>query len=644
MSINEIIFHGTDKKELEEQIGVARPFFAANDIECSVLDTPKSVARFILEKAGIEFNPIIKDFNKEIQHHGLQFSQEWIEFISSLQKQDIWSSLKVNDSLAGAFQYTTLLNRNREIRSLFDEVIRLHTISTETKGRKSTLVVSSDLFFIHACKSLGFTVGVRNLRLRVLVGFMKGFVAGCMKRLVMVLVLLFCRLTSRSVQKELLAKCAGGNKNIWIATTFFPGLVSSVTGHDSRYHDVATSIEMATGTKLLYAGWVTMRKDLLGLAGLLRNMATCGPGVIFLPNFIPIGKLIHYILPIHIFRSLQIFNRNKNELDLMFLNIPMRSLLTREFCISFLCTGNTNESFYYYHLIEQAMLGLLQRVRPVLVTTFLEGYNFGRSMIAACRLMTIPVLGWQESVLHPMRLYYRWSQEMLEESLNRKDARASYLFPDAFCVWSEYSRKLLKNNGIPGDRILDIGAVRYREFVRQIQDSDTTPCGKLCQKILLVGTAFIGESIAMADFVCEAFEGVKNVEILFRPHPQLKSFFSTRTDLVSSETVQISENSLAADLLWSDVVVSSWSTLLCEAFIMGKQCVSIFTSGWVSQPPLPEGKCSYFTKPEDLREWITCCGPFEKDMVTSRSEFGRQLFGSPEIDSGYVINKFIRYD
>ena len=45
------------------------------------------------------------------------------------------------------------------------------------------------------------------------------------------------------------------------------------------------------------------------------------------------------------------------------------------------------------------------------------------------------------------------------------------------------------------------------------------------KKLLLVGTASLSESMAMIDFVNEAFTDTNDIEIIFRPHPQTKHHF-----------------------------------------------------------------------------------------------------------------------
>ena len=80
------------------------------------------------------------------------------------------------------------------------------------------------------------------------------------------------------------------------------------------------------------------------------------------------------------------------ELEQNFHGVPLYSILAREFWISYLCSGKPNETFYYYRLIENSYFELFKTIRPKFVTTFLEGYNFGRSIIAACRRLEIRVL------------------------------------------------------------------------------------------------------------------------------------------------------------------------------------------------------------------------------------------------------------
>ena len=105
-------------------------------------------------------------------------------------------------------------------------------------------------------------------------------------------------------------------------------------------------------------------------------------------------------------------------------------------------------------------------------------------------------------------------------------------------------------------------------------------------------TAFLFESISMIEFINDSLEGNTDIKIILDHILRQKIYFKKKNRSLSNIT--ISENSLEIDLQWAYFVVSSWSTMLCEALFLGKQCGSIFTSGWISQPPLSENYVSIF--------------------------------------------------
>jgi len=633
MKIKEIIFHSTKEAGLLRQINKAKEYLYGN-LKINVLDTPKSTAQNILLQAGIT-NYSIYDFNEQIQTQGLKYSQDWIDFIFSQNKLPIWNSFNIRNSHAKPFQYSSLLNRNREIRYLYDDIIRLYVISEQINKKHSCLVVSTDPFFLKACVSLGFAVIANQLQKKVFLKYVTGFITGLLKRMFFVLTLLFLKFNTRKYHGEILSTCASENNTVWVSTTFFPGLVSPKTGHDARYKDVVKNIENETGTVMVYAGWVTMSKDLFRLKQYLSNIISKGTNPVFVSNLLPIKIIIGYILPTDILGALKSFLKNKQDLDQSFLHISMYHFLEREFFTTYLCMGNPNESFYYYRLVENSYLHLLKKFKPKLVTTFLEGYNFGRSVISACRHLNVPVFGWQESVFHPMRLYYRWSYESLEKDLYSKNTKAEYLYPDGFCVWSDDDRDFLVANKMSKERIVVIGATRYRGFIKRILESNYNIQKTDPKNILVAGTAFLNESIALRDFVEEAVSGLDKFKVVFRPHPRYKKLFFDGT------TIKISGGSLADDLKWAGVVISSWSTLLCEAFLLGKACVSVFTAGWVSQPPLPDKICNYFTSTFQFRNWLMGKNRTEVDPQ-ALWKHGTRLLGDPSINPGKKINDFIK--
>jgi len=638
LPISQIVFHSLDKKKLKAQIRSAKSM-GLEVANCNVLDTPKSVASEILADEGITIDQI-GDFNHKIQLLGNRLSQDWIELLSKQTKLSIWGSFSIRNSTASTFQYSTLLNRNREVSGVYDDLVRILAIIENVKSdRSSSLIVSNDLYFLDVCSQLGFPIALKWLKTKIVIDRTLGVLAGVAKRTGAVLVLLWLRIITYLVHRKVVHDCSD-YRNLWVASTFLPALISTGSAHDERYKDVAGNIQEETGTVLLYAGWISFGENTLNVKELLKKCIEKKSYVVLISNFLSFRQLIDYILPFDFFKALFVFSGKKSDLKQIFHGVPLYSILSREFWNSYLCSGKPNETVYYYSLIENSYFELFKRLRPRFVTTFLEGYNFGRSIIAACRRLDIKVLGWQESVLHPMRLYYRWGNEMLTEGLENKDANAYYLFPDQFCVWSEHTKNILISNGIPTERILNIGAIRYRGFMQKLLNGEPQNLNPNPKKLLLVGTASLSESMAMIDFVYEAFTDTNDFQIIFRPHPQTKHHFLHSHDKSFFRNIIISDNQLNEDMVWPDVVISSWSTMLCEAFLSGKRCVSICTSGWISQPPLSEEKCRYFSNPNELNYWMTH-GFKNNGKYESQQDYGLLLLGDPEVNSGIIIDDFL---
>lgn len=638
MPISQIIFHSVDKKKLKAQIRSSKSL-GLEVTNCYVLNTPKSVVSEILLEEGIVLNHI-GDFNHKIQQLGNNLSQDWIELLSKQTKLSVWESFTIKDSLVTNFQYSTLLNRNREVSTVYDDLIGILVILNSVKiDRSSCLIVSDDHHLLDVFTQLGFTIAVKRLKAKFVIDRTLSILVGIIKRIMTVLAILWLKYNTRQVHRKVINDCSI-NKNIWIASTFLPSLVSTSSGHDERYRDISENIQRETDTALLYAGWIGFEKNALNLKVLLEKYSKKNSHVILVSNFLSFRQLIDYVLPVDFFRAFLIFFRKRSELEQNFHGVPMYTILAREFWNSYLCSGNSNETFYYYRLIENSYSELFKKIRPIFVTTFLEGYNFGRSIIAACRRLEIKVLGWQESVLHPMRLYYRWGNEMLTEGLESRNVNATYLFPDKFCVWSRDSKDFLVSKGIPDKRIIEIGATRYLRFADQNLAAGELTHHPTSQSLLLVGTAFLFESISMIEFITDALNGNSNIKIIFRPHPQTKNIFIKRKKCGQFQNIRISANPLDIDLQWANFVVSSWSTMLCEAFFMGKQCASIFTSGWISQPPLPEKLCKYFSDTHSFREWIIECPKSELSEAFLRST-RENLFGFTNINSGKRLQNFV---
>lgn len=637
MAIKSIVFHSFDEKELTRQIRKNKAGIVDN-VQCLALDTPKSIIRGIMAANGFKIDKI-DDYNALIQDLGQANSQPWINFIFSLTASRLWNSFSIKNTTVSPFQYCSLMNRNRETKSLYDNVIRLVALSGGRKDRSDCMVVSTDPVFLTVCAELGFRIGMAYPRGMTLAMYFRGFVQGIVRRAVIVAILCYLKFSTRKMHNKVLTACEG-REPLWIASTFLPGLVSTKSGHDDRYEPVATMIEKETGTRLVYAGWVSLKKDIAGLRAVLEKIHAKGTSSLFVTNFSGIRSLVRFLFPLEMIKIFFCFLRKRKELRLAFSGIPMEFFLECEFFNSYLCTGETNETFYYYRLVENSYGELFKQLKPKFVTTFLEGYNFGRAVIAACRRFDIPVLGWQESLLHSMRLYYRWGKNLCQDDIADRRVSESYLYPDYFCTWSDHAKELLVENGMDEKRIIVLGATRYRHFVSKVSERISSRECKInkAENILLVGTAALNESIAMVDFINEALHDRSDIAVRFRPHPQTTAYFNAKNGAWLG-WVRISENSFDDDLNWSEIVVSSWSTMLCEAFLMGKRCISIFTAGWVSQPPLEEKYCKYFTDTSMFREYIlNICN---EEGISDLSETARLLLGDNAVNTGSVINEMV---
>lgn len=637
MSISKIIFHGEcTKNNVRAQLNSIE--LNNSEVIPYVLNTPRYIANNILIDSGIEVDEI-SDFNELIQNLGEKYSKEWLDFISNQNNLSIWSPFPPDKNLTTAFQYSTLLNRNREVSDTYDDIVRILAIIKKIgDDRASCLVVSDDYYFLQICSQLGFSVRLKWPRLKVFTNRVSEFISGFIRRIFTVLFILIQKIITYKTHKKVLFSV--NTKNTWVASTILPSLLDTNSGHDARYVSVARNIQQETETELVYVGWPSLSKQIGKIDSVLRQSFEKNVKAVLASNFTSFRYLVDYFMPLDFFMAFFLFWRKKDELKQSFHGIPVYPVLASEYCKTFLCTGKHNETYYYYRLIENSYLNLLKEAKPKFVTTFLEGYNFGRSIIAASRYLRTPVFGWQESVLHPMRLYYRWGAGMLADGLTNETSRSSYLFPDMFCVWSDNSQKMLLSNGIPNNRVLKIGATRYRDFIKKLATESTVVHDSDSKRVLLVGTAFLSETQAMIEFVLKAFDNLSDVELVFRPHPQTSGYFQEISERGSLTRIQLSSNKLDYDIKWSSIVISSWSTMLCESFLLGKTCVSIFTAGWISQPPLSKDHCVYFYSPCRLRYWIVNYKYKELDR-DSMSESGKLMLGDPDVNSGNMMKKYL---
>jgi surface carbohydrate biosynthesis protein (TIGR04326 family) len=278
--------------------------------------------------------------------------------------------------------------------------------------------------------------------------------------------------------------------------------------------------------------------------------------------------------------------------------------------------GFVNASLPHFDLVALATQRAVQRYRPRVILSFLEHFPHSRSQYDAVRRAGEGTSCWaMQHASYSHEKTFLFLHPALE--FRGEPDGCPVPHPDFVCVMGTLGQELFLECGYPPDRVLLTGSARY-DYVRSqnFWTKEPTWTGKAAGviRLLLVPSLDTDLELAMVEAVCIAVQEMTGIKLYLRNHPfarmdQHPGFAPYK------EHIEVSRETLEADLDRADLVIFTYSTVAEEAFLRGKpawqwlpdgfngsalaEVVAIPQFGTVDQ--LREALCQYQANPRAFR-------------------------------------------
>ena len=245
---------------------------------------------------------------------------------------------------------------------------------------------------------------------------------------------------------------------------------------------------------------------------------------------------------------------------------------------------------YYFnsvfgHIAKQIEMAkdIVDQQNPDLILVTSEYGFFERALIVAGKLKGIPTLAIQHGNIGPLHEGYMYPKNSISTEGNVETPYCPV--PDRTAVYGRYYYDLLtQNSAYPTGNVVITGQPRYdvlaeadrlynkEEFCRRLNlNSDGN--------IVLIATQNLpspeGEEFLRR--ILRALKDLPHVQIVLKPHP--KEERERYSDIAKEENVNVTTLSREADtfeaLYNCDLLIAGFSTVITEATILGKPCVTV---------------------------------------------------------------------
>jgi surface carbohydrate biosynthesis protein (TIGR04326 family) len=233
--------------------------------------------------------------------------------------------------------------------------------------------------------------------------------------------------------------------------------------------------------------------------------------------------------------------------------------------------GFLNASLPHFDLVALATQRAVQRYRPRVILSFLEHFPHSRSQYEGVRRAGAGTSCWaMQHASYNHEKTFLFLHPALE--FRGEPDGCPVPHPDFVCAMGTLGQELFLECGYSPDRVLLTGSARY-DYVRAQNSWTKVPTGMGeaagVIRLLLVPSLDVDLELAMVEAVCTAVREMTGIKLYLRNHP------FARMDrhpgfAPFKEHIEMSRESLEADLDRADLVIFTYSTVAEEAFLRGK--------------------------------------------------------------------------
>ena len=155
--------------------------------------------------------------------------------------------------------------------------------------------------------------------------------------------------------------------------------------------------------------------------------------------------------------------------------------------------------------------------------------------------------------------------------------------PDYLTINGNASKKLLKENYYPKNKLIEVEAIRFNYLINFVSSNGKNSKGK---NILLIGDINIYNTKSMLNVIGNIDEPIKkDYSYIFRPHPGTNIYLKKNLAFIK----KTKGTSLNSDIKKSDIIiVSGSSSVAVETLILGKKLIVFNDKRLLNLSPLSE--------------------------------------------------------
>ncbi len=233
--------------------------------------------------------------------------------------------------------------------------------------------------------------------------------------------------------------------------------------------------------------------------------------------------------------------------------------------------GFLNASLPHFDLVALATQRAVQRYRPRVILSFLEHFPHSRAQYEGVRRAEEGTSCWaMQHASYSHEKTFLFLHPALE--FRGEPDGCPVPQPDFVCAMGTLGRELFLECGYPPERVLLTGSARY-DHVRAQNSPTKGPAGRGDAtgviRLLLVPSIDVDLELAMVEAVWAAVREMTGIKLYLRNHP------FARMDrhpgfAPYQEHIEVSQETLEADLDRADLLIFTYSTVAEEAFLRSK--------------------------------------------------------------------------
>lgn len=221
-----------------------------------------------------------------------------------------------------------------------------------------------------------------------------------------------------------------------------------------------------------------------------------------------------------------------------------------------------------FELVSIATGIAARRHRPRLTLSFLEHFPHARAHYDGMHSAGIGAVNWamqHAGMCHEKTFYYLHPK--FEFAGETEGCRVP--LPDRVFAMGRLGYEIFRECGYREDQVRMIGSARYDHIRFVSAKIEVAPVKSTALNILLACSLDVDTEISLVEAMSLAAQGLSGVSLRLRNHP------SNRVDAHPGfapyrEAMEVSSNSLDADLAWAHIVLFTYSTVADEALLLGK--------------------------------------------------------------------------